>query len=85
MLGLLAVLPVVAAQTVDTGIEQLREEIVERLRDVVLVELDAIEREIETVATTSVDGYTARMETGLGRLEDELDEAIDSLEESCMR
>ena len=80
VLGMLALLGVVAAQTGDAGLEQLRNDIVERLRDVVLVELEAIEREIETAATAASEGYTAHMETGLGRLEDELDEAIDSLE-----
>ena len=73
-------LPVVAAQGVDADLEQLRTEIVERLRDVVLVELEAIEREIETAATKASDGFAARLEAGLGRLENELDEAIESLE-----
>ena len=58
-------LPVVAAQGVDADLEQLRTEIVERLRDVVLVELEAIEREIETAVTKTSDGYAARLEARL--------------------
>ena len=80
VLAMLVWLPVVAAQGVDADLEQLRTEIVERLRDVVLVDLEAIEREIETAATAASDGYAARMTGGLGRLENELDDAIESLE-----
>jgi len=78
--AMLVWLPVVAAQGVDADLEQLRTEIVERLRDVVLVELEAIEREIETAVTKTSDGYAARLEARLGRLENELDEAIESQE-----
>ena len=80
LFGLLALLPVVAAQPAIDGLQRFRAELATPLRDVALIELEEIERNLEMEATAAREGYASRRLDELKRVEDLLDESIDNLE-----
>ena len=80
LFGLFALLPVVAAQPAIDGLQRFRAELATPLRDVALIELEEIERNLEMEATAAREGYASRRLDELKRVEDLLDESIDNLE-----